>query len=235
MRSGGEFAFTFVGQFCRGCQHLVSPDDQLFLRQLPSVHIVAPGLIDGELNALDIVQIAEGIQRAEGVALELAVVFRFDQHAQTELEVDNVQQVIRDDHAVAGSEAVLHPLGEIQRLLHADQRVLAQRLGRFDLLHHEVPVALSGLLHLRVVPGQILSRIAARSPQRLLHQILAQLMGVGALLGIRTALVLFLGTELRAGRTLEPSFAGRRGEVSVFSHCRCPPPPPRWRRTPSGP
>ena len=148
---------------------------------------------------------------------------------------NNVQQVIRDDHAVAGSEAVLHPLGEIQRLLHADQRVLAQRLGRFDLLHHEVPVALSGLLHLRVVPGQILSRIAARSPQRLLHQILTQLMGVGALLGVWTALVLFLGAEPRAGRALEPPFAGRRGEVSVFSHCRCPPPPPRWRRTPSGP
>ena len=96
-----------------------------------------------------------------------------------------MQQVVRDDHTVAGSETVLDPFGEVQCLLDADQRIGTQTLGFCDLFHHEGSVAFSGFLHLRVVPGQVLSRITAPPPQRFLSKIGSQLVSVGALLGIR--------------------------------------------------
>ena len=95
-----------------------------------------------------------------------------------------MQQVVRDDHTVAGSETVLDPFGEVQRLLDTDQRVGTQAFGLCDLFHHEGSVAFSGFLHLRVVPGQVFGRITAPPPQRFLSKIGSQLVSVGALLGI---------------------------------------------------
>ena len=95
-----------------------------------------------------------------------------------------MQQVVRDDHAVAGPETMLDPFGKIQCLLNADQRVGTQALGLCDLFHYEGGIAFSGFLHLRVVPGQIFGRITAPSAQRLLGKVGSQLVSVGALLGI---------------------------------------------------
>ena len=57
----------------------------------------------------DFIQIPEGIQGAEGIQFQLGIVFRFHKHTQAVLEVDDFQHVVGDDHAVAGTEAVLHP------------------------------------------------------------------------------------------------------------------------------
>ena len=140
-----------------------------------------------------------------------------------------MQEIVGNDHAVTGPESMLDPFGEVQRLLDADQRVSAELLGLGDLLHHEGGIAFGSFLHLGIVPGQVLSRITAVPAQRLLCEVGGKLVSIRALLGVRTAAVFLLCTQLGAGWASEPPLTGGGGEVCVFSHFLYPPHPRRSR------
>ena len=147
-------------------------------------------MIDRELDPADVVQVSEGIQRTQRIALELAVAGPVlagggDQDADAIFQINDVQQVIRDDHTVAGAKSMLDPFGEVQGLLDADQRVSAHTSGLSDLLHDEGGVPFRSLLHLRVVPGEVFSGIAGVPAQGFLGEIGCELVGVRALLGVR--------------------------------------------------
>ena len=225
MVAGFEFAFALVCQPGDGGQDLLSPAQQFRLAGLPGIHVVPPGLEDAQPDAVEVVQAPEGVQRAQRVTHELAVVVRRNEDADPEFEIDYMQHAVGHDDAVPGAVAVLYPFGVVQGLLDTDQRFPAQGLRRVYLFHHEVAVRLGGLLHLRVVIGKVFGWVTAFPAQRLFHQELAQLVGAASLDGILAGSVILLGTQPGAGRAGHPAVAGRSGEVCVVSHGRFPPLP----------
>jgi len=67
-------------------------------------------------------------------------------------------------------------------------------------------IAFSALLHLLVVIGQVFGWVTRLSAQRFFKQVLTELVGISALLRIRTSLVFLLGAQLSGWWTVEPSF-----------------------------
>ena len=108
------------------------------------------------------------------------------------LVIDNLQNLICYDHAVAGAEAVLYPSGKVQPLFDQYLRIRTMLLCRLDLLRHIIPVAFRAVLHFLIVVGKILCRILHIPSKGLLYQIGAQFMTVGTLLRIGTRPILLL-------------------------------------------
>ena len=107
-----------------------------------------------------------------------------------------MQQIIGDDDTVSGSETMLDPFGKIQRLFNTDQRVRAEFLCLSDLLHDECGVGFCRLLHFTVIPGQVACGIAGVPAECFLHQILAESVGIRALLRVWATLVFHLSAQL---------------------------------------
>ena len=122
-----------------------------------------------------------------------------------------MQYIVRDDYAVAGSEAFRYPLGEVQLFLNQGQRVGAVCLCFFNLLCDVGCILIGTVVHLRIEPGQVLCRIFRIPSQKLLHFVFAEGMCIGSLLGVRTAAVIDAGTQPCTGRAGEPSVASGGG------------------------
>ena len=129
-----------------------------------------------------------------------------------------MQHVVRDDHAVAGSEAFRYPLGEVQIFLNQDQGVGAVCLCFFNLFCDVGCILIGTVVHLRIEPGQVLCRILRIPSQKLFNLVFAEGVCIGSLLGVRTAAVIDAGTQLCAGRAGQPSVACGGGKVCVLRH-----------------
>ena len=81
--TGSEITESFISQLCGRGQDLIGPGQKFLSAQLEGVHVLSPGLVDRKPDAPDVVQISESIQGTERIALELAVIGRFDQDADT--------------------------------------------------------------------------------------------------------------------------------------------------------
>ena len=93
-------------------------------------------LVDGHGNRLDVVEAIEDAECAEGIQHHLWIFFGIYQHTLTVFEVNNVEELVRHDEAVAGPETVRHIAGEVQPLLNEHlgvQAVLPGFLNGFQL------------------------------------------------------------------------------------------------------
>ena len=108
------------------------------------------------------------------------------------LVINDLQNLIRNDHTVAGAEAIFDPSGEIQPLLDQNLRIRTVLLCRLNLFRHIIPVTLGAVLHFLIVIGKVLCRILRIPAKGLLYQIGAQFVAVSTLLSVGTCPVLLL-------------------------------------------
>lgn len=84
----------------------------------------------------------------------------------TMLVINNVENFICNDDAVASSESVLNPSREVQSLLNEYHRVTAELLGTFELLQNIISVFFRTVLHLTTVISKVFSWIFYITSQR---------------------------------------------------------------------
>ena len=75
------------------------------------------------------------------------------------------QGAICNDDAVGGSEALFYPAREIYTLFNQNLRISAAFLGGLYHFKDVGGIAIGTVLHLLVVPGEILRRITGIHPQ----------------------------------------------------------------------
>ena len=153
-------------------------------------------------------------ERAQGVQHHLGIFLCVYQDALPVLEIDDVQELVRHDQAVAGAEAVRHIAGEVQPLFNEDKRVGAERLGFLQLFQHKLHIPIGIGVHFIAViwadglPGTQL--------QCLFELVLSQSVSSGAFgCGFRLP-VGELQLQPRRGVAVEPSMGAAGRENSVF-------------------
>ena len=184
-----EFTLAVIGESRCRLQDCLSPVQEILFADLEGADILPAGLEDRKPYGLDVIETVILIDGSQGVAHHLRILIGIHQNAEAVFEIDNVQHIVCDDHAVAGSEALRHPFGEIQLFLNQDQRIPAVLLCLLDLLDHIGAVLICAFIHLTVKVGQVLGRICRASSQIFLNLVLAKGMCVRALLGVRTSAV----------------------------------------------
>lgn len=133
----------------------------------------------------------------------LGIVFCIHQNSKAILEVDDVEQLVRYDEAVAGPKSVRDIAGEVQPLLNEDEGICTVLFCNLNLLQNEFQVAVGVHLHfVRVIftcgPGRALF-------QRLAEFMLTQSMGGGAFrCGLR-GLVGELSLQIGGGVAVHPT------------------------------
>ena len=146
-RTGAVFAFAFEGKLCLGFQRLFRPVPKVGNGNNPGADILPAWLVDGHGNRLNVVETIEDAECAEGVQHHLWIFLAIHQHALAVFEVNNVEQLVRHDEAVAGSEAVRHIAGEVQPLLNEHLGVRAILPGFLDGFQNEFHVAVRIQFH----------------------------------------------------------------------------------------
>ena len=153
-------------------------------------------------------------ERAQGVQHHLGIFLCVYQDALPVLEIDDVQELVRHDQAVAGAEAVRHIAGEVQPLFNEDKRVGAERLGFLQLFQHKLHIPIGIGVHFIAViwadglPGTQL--------QCLFELVLSQSVSSGAFgCGFRLP-VGELQLQPRRGVAVEPSMGAAGRENGVF-------------------
>ena len=124
------------------------------------------------------------------------------------LVINDLQNLVRHDHAVPGAESVFDPPGKIQPLFDQYLRIRTMLLRFLHLFIHIGAIAFGAVLHFLIVIGKVFRRILGIPSQRLLHQIGAQFVTVGTLLRIGACPVFLFGTKLCGRRAFKPPVAG---------------------------
>ena len=213
--AGEILAFAFVGELGFGYQFVLCPCFEISDRDCPCADVLAPGLIDGHGDILDVVQAVEDPERTESVEHHLGISLRFDQNALPILEIDDVQGFIADDDTVTGSKSVRDIAAEVEALLDVDHGIRAVLPGfgkRFkDELHIVVRV------HIHLVTVVLGDRLPSRPQlQRSAELMLTQRMCGGAFGGGFRLLVFKLQLQPRRWRAVEPAVRGGGRQKSVF-------------------
>ena len=146
--SGAVFAFAFEGKLCFGFQRLFRPIPKLGNGNDPGADILPARLVDGHRNCLNVVETIEDAERTEGVQHHLRILFGIHQHALAVFQVNNVEELVRHNEAVAGPETVRHIAGEVQPLLNEHLWVRAILPGLLDGFQNEFHIAVCVHLHL---------------------------------------------------------------------------------------
>ena len=133
-----------------------------------------------------------------------------------------MEKPVRDDDAVPGAEAALDPhiTGIVEPLLHKHQRIGAAFPGLCHFLHHEGAVAVSAVLHLLGVVGQIFCGGLHSAAEGFFYLIGAQLMAVGPLLGVFAGPDRILLAEPRRRRAIDPPVACGSGKERMYKMSR---------------
>lgn len=105
-------------------------------------------------------------EQIEQLMDHLTVTFGFHKDSKTMLVINNVENFICNDDAVASSESVLNPSREVQSLLNEYHRVTAELLGTFELLQNIISVFFRTVLHLTTVISKVFSWIFYITSQR---------------------------------------------------------------------
>lgn len=153
-------------------------------------------------------------ERAQGVQHHLGIFLRFHQDALPVLEIDDVQELVRHNQAVAGAEPVRHITGEVQPLFDEDEGIGAEHLSFLQLLQHELHIPIGVDVHFIAViradwfPGTDL--------QRLFELVLGESMGGGSFGRSLRLPVGELQLQPRRGVAVEPSMGAAGRENGVF-------------------
>ena len=151
MCTGTEVSFTFDGEVCRRFQGVFCPVQQGFFFHGEGADVAAAGLEDGHADGFDVVDPVIGIQCPECVTHHLRIVFCFHQDAESVFEVDDVQDLVCNDQAVAGSEGIRNPSGEVQALFHKNLRIAAEFLCFLQLFHDIGAVLVRAVCHFLII------------------------------------------------------------------------------------
>ena len=148
-------------------------------------------LVDGHGNRLDVVETIEDTECAERIQHHLRIFLGIHQHALAVLQIDNVEELVRHDKAVAGAEAVLDVLREVDSHLKLGKCVLARLLRSFGLFSNKSCVVICAFLHFSVVVRVFCQFVTAilkvhlgDFAEEVAGGQLAKLMGCGAFFGI---------------------------------------------------
>ena len=116
-----------------------------------------------------------------------------------------MKDLVSNDQAVAGSEALRYPSGKVQPLFDQDLRIAAEGFDFLQLLVYIGTILVGAVIHLCIKVVQVLRRIRGIAPQGFQDLVLTECMGVSTLLGVWTGFVGFLCAEFRAWWTGKPA------------------------------
>lgn len=104
--------------------------------------------------------------------------------------VNYMHGAVADENSIRGSEALLHPSREVHSLFNQNNRVGAGLFGLLQKLHDEAGIAGSIILHLSVVPVEILGRVCRFHTESLAELVLTKEVGIGAFCSIVVVFIL---------------------------------------------
>ena len=223
--SGAVFAFTLEGKLGLGPERLFSPVPKLGNGNDPGADIFPARLVDGHGNRLNVVETIEDAERAEGVQHHLRILLGIDQHTLTIFEINNVEELVCHDEAVAGPEAVRHIAGEVQPLLNEHLGVRTVLPGFLDGFQNEFQIAVR--VHLHFIGIVLADRAGGAQLQRFAELVFRQCMSGGAFCcGFRFS-VLKLQFQPCGWIAVEPAVGGgcREDCVTIRGHLSAPPHP----------
>ena len=180
----------------------------------PGGHILPAGLVDAHGDLGDVVEVVELPERAQRVQHHLGILLRVHQDALPILEINDVQELVRHNQAVAGAEPVRHITGEVQPLFDEDERVSAERLSFLQLFQHELHIPVGVGVHFVTIKRA--NGLSGAQLQRLFELVLGESMGGGA---FRCGFCLPVGElqlQPRRGVAMEPAMGAAGGENGVF-------------------
>lgn len=130
-------------------QYIPCPGEKVGQRQLPCLgFLLHPGLYDAQAHCVYLFDAVKQGVSSEGVVHELRVALRVHRYALPILEVDDVQDAVADQQAVAGTEATGHPLAHVHLLLDEYAGLVEVKP---PLKVHKVHVLVGGPHHFRRV------------------------------------------------------------------------------------
>ena len=223
--SGAVFTFAFEGKLGLGFQCLFRPIPKLGNGNDPGADILSARLVDGHRNCLNVVETIEDAECAERIQHHLRILFGIHQHALAVLQIDNMEELVRHDKAVAGAEAIRHIAGEVQPLFNEHLGVRAVLSGFLDGFQNEFQVAVR--VHLHFVGVVLADRAGGAHLQRLAELVFRQRMSGGAFgCGFRFP-VFELQFQPCGWIAVEPAVGGRGREdcVTIRGHLSAPPHP----------
>ena len=204
--AGMELAIALVRLQCGRLQHMLRPVIQVIAENGIHGDVCFPGLIDGHLHRVDVVQWIENFQCSQCVDTHLGVSDCRNLHSNPVLKIDHIQDTVCNDDAVCCAEATFDKAFILDFLLHQHHHIRCPLPCFLHQFHDIIPVAVRALLHFRIIISKVLHRAVHLLPQSLLQFILAHLMGVGALLRKAGRYIRHIGTELCTRRTVDPAF-----------------------------
>ena len=218
-------AFAFEGKLGLGFQRFFRPIQKLGNRNAPYADILPARLVDGHGNRLDVIETIEDAERTESVQHHLRILFGIHQHALAVLQIDNVEELVRHDEAVAGAEAVRHIAGEVQPLLNEHLWVRAILPGFLNGFQNELQVTVR--VHLHFIGIVLADRAGGAHLQCLTELVFRQRMSGGTFgCGFRFS-ILKLQFQPCGWIAVKPAVGGRCREdcVTIRGHPSAPPHP----------
>ena len=201
-----ELAIALVRFQCSRFQHMLCPVIQFITGNGIHRDVCLPGLVDGHLYGIDVVQRVEDFQCAQRINAHLGIPDRRDFHSKSILKINHIQDTICDDDAVCCAEAAFDKAFVLDLLLHQHNHILCPLPCFLHQFHDIIPVSVCTLLHFRIIISKVLHRAGHLLPQSLLQFILAHLMGISALLCKAGRYIRHIGTELCTRCTVYPAF-----------------------------
>ena len=216
------------------------PLEQVFHGHHFFADALQPRLDDGHADRREAIQVVERRPRTEGIEPKLGVPHGADRDAFAVLVIADFQQLVADDDAVTRTESGRYPDRVVQSGFEVQRRTGVCVSGLQQLLDHNVAVAVGGVFHVvgdlaKVCPESlvamfvnagvfgtdVLAHAAQFGSGHAVHLIqsasdlqLAECVGLGTLLGVRT----FLLAEPLVELLTEPG-AGCAGQPPVGGGC----------------
>jgi len=94
------------------------------------------------------------------IAHHLWVVFGFHQNAEPVFEVNDVQNLVCNDQAVAGAESIRNPSGKVQALFHKNLRIRTEFFCFLQLFHDIGAVLVRAVFHFLIKPDKGFCRVS---------------------------------------------------------------------------
>lgn len=121
------------------------------------------------------------------------------------LVINNVENFVCNDDAVASSKSVLNTAREVESLFNEHHRITAELLGTFILFENVISIFFRTILHFTTVVGEAFCWISYITTESFLHKVSTEFMAVGSFLCIRRGLIFDSFTELSGRWTVDPS------------------------------
>ena len=128
------------------------------------------------------------LQHAKPVDHQLWIFLRIHRNAFSQLQVNDVYQLVRHDHHIRRSKTVRHVIGNVHFLFHGEDRISTLPSCLFDLANHKTDVIVHRFQ--QVIGIVIRYRAAGLLFQVLFNQVFCQCMASRSFRCIRTLFLL---------------------------------------------